>query len=261
MRVSNRRIWIISTKTNIIDYSQLGLVRNMVKVKVYKQNGASAGELELSSSVFGCAVNDALIHETAVAQAANARQGTKCTLTRSEVRGGGAKPWRQKGTGRARQGSIRSPQWNKGGVVFAPKPRDFSQKVNKQARRIAIVSALSKKATDNEILVLDELVLKAAKTKEMATIMKALKLNIKTHIALDEKGKEVVKTSKALPKILLVVTEGDEAIVQAAANIPYVKTIPNNLVNVYDLMIADKFVATTAAIQKIEKAYKEEASN
>ena len=229
-------------------------------LNVYKQTGEKKGSLKVDDSVFGAEFNEALIHQVIVAQRNNARQGTKCTLTRAEVRGGGRKPWRQKGTGRARQGSIRSPQWNKGGVVFAPKPRDFSQKVNKQAKRIAIVSALSKKATDNEIMVLDELVLKAAKTKEMATILKALKLNIKTHIALDEKGKEITKISKALPKILLVVTDGDEAIVQAAANIPYVKTIPNNLVNVYDLIIADKFVATTAAIQKIEKAYKEEAN-
>jgi len=229
----------------------------MATLTVYKQTGEKKGSLKVDDSVFGQEFNEALVHQVIVAQRNNARQGTKCTLTRAEVRGGGKKPWRQKGTGRARQGSIRSPQWNKGGVVFAPKPRDFSQKVNKQARRLAIVSALSKKAIDNEILVLDELVLKAAKTKEMAVILKALKLNIKTHKAIDDKGKEIVKVSKALPKILLVVDSGDENIILAAGNIPYIKTIPSNLINVYDLMISDKFVATTAAIQKIEKAYKE----
>ena len=230
----------------------------MATLNVYKQTGEKKGSLKVSDSVFGQEFNEALVHQVIVAQRNNARQGTKCSLTRAEVRGGGKKPWRQKGTGRARQGSIRSPQWNKGGVVFAPKPRDFSQKVNKQARRLAIVSVLSKKATDNEILVLDELVLAAAKTKDMAVILKALKLNIKTHTALDEKGKEVVKVSKALPKILLAVDSTDEDIIRAASNIPYVKTIPSNLINVYDLMVSDKFVATTTAIQKIEKAYKEE---
>ncbi|MCL2848204.1 MAG: 50S ribosomal protein L4 [Firmicutes bacterium] len=230
----------------------------MATLNVYKQTGEKKGSLKVDDSVFGQEFNEALVHQVIVAQRNNARQGTKCTLTRAEVRGGGRKPWRQKGTGRARQGSIRSPQWNKGGVVFAPKPRDFSQKVNKQAKRLAIVSALSKKATDNEILVLEDLKIKEAKTKEIAVIMKALKLNIKTHIAVDENGKEVVKVSKALPKVLLVVTDGDEDIIRATGNIPYVKTISSNLINVYDLMVSDRFVATTAAIQKIEKAYKEE---
>jgi len=228
----------------------------MATLNVYKQDGAKKGTVKVDDSVFGVEFNEPLVHQVIVAQLNNARQGTKCTLTRAEVRGGGKKPWRQKGTGRARQGSIRSPQWNKGGVVFAPKPRDFSQKVNKQAKRLALTCVLSEKVSSDKIVVLDEIVLKDAKTKEVATIIKALKLDKKFHTALDAKGKEIQKESKADPKILLVVTDKDEAVLRAAANIPYIKTVSSNLINTYDIMVSDKFVATVDAIKKIEEAYK-----
>ena len=165
----------------------------------------------------------------------NARQGTKSTLTRTEVRGGGIKPWRQKDTGRARQGSIRAPQWNKGGVVFAPKPRDFSQKVNKAARKGAMVSALSKKYTDGQIVVVDEIKLAEAKTKEMAKVVKALGL---------EKN------------VVLCLTETDADVVRAANNIPNVTTVPCDLVSVYDVVVGSKFVATKAAIEKLTERCK-----
>ena len=228
----------------------------MPTLTIYNQTGAKKGSVKLDDSVFGAEFNEALVHQVVVAQRNNKRQGTKCTLTRAEVRGGGKKPWRQKGTGRARHGSSRSPIWAGGGVTFAPKPRDFSQKVNKQARRAAIVSVLSDKATKGEILVLDEIKLTAPKTREVSAILKAFQLHVKTHTVVDEKGKSSQKASKALPKILLVVGEGDEEVVRAAANIPYVKTIPSALVNVYDLIVSDKCVATLDAVKKIEEAYK-----
>jgi len=228
----------------------------MPTLNVYKQTGEKKGSVKLNDSVFGAEFNEPLVHQVVVAQQNAKRQGTKSTLTRSEVRGGGKKPWRQKGTGRARQGSTRSPQWKNGGIVFAPKPRDFTQKVNKQQKRGALVSVLSEKAASNEILIIDEINLNAPKTKEVDTIMKAFKLNIKTHKAVDEKGKEVIKESKALPKILLVVDDSDENIVRAASNIPYVKTVSSNLINVYDIVVSDKFVTTLAAVKKIEEAYK-----
>ncbi len=228
----------------------------MPSVKIYKQTGAAAGTVELNDSVFGAEYNEALIHQAVVAQMNNARQGTKSALTRTEVRGGGIKPWRQKGTGRARQGSTRAPQWIKGGVVFAPKPRDFSQKMNKQAKRAALLSALSAKVEAQELVLIDEIKLQAAKTKEMAAIMEALKLNIKTHIAINEKGEQVEKVSASLPTILLVVTDKDDEIVRAAGNLPYVVTIRSNLINVYDVVGCTKLVATLEAAKKIEEAYK-----
>lgn len=208
----------------------------MAEIKVLKQTGEEAGVMQLNDSVFGVEFNEALVHQVVVAQQNNARQGTKSTLTRTEVRGGGIKPWRQKGTGRARQGSIRSPQWVGGGVVFAPKPRDFSQKINKQARRGAIVSALSGKLTDGNLVVVDEIKLQAAKTKEMASVMKAL--------AIEKRA-------------LLVVTDADAAVVRAARNLPNVITIPAALINVYDVMANEKLVMTKAAVEKVEEAYKD----
>lgn len=191
--------------------------------------------MELDESVFGAEYRQALIHQVVVAQLNNKRQGTKSTLTRTEVRGGGIKPWRQKGTGRARQGSIRSPQWTGGGVVFAPKPRDFSQKINKTAKRVALVSALSAKLSDGNMIVVDKIQLENAKTKEMAAVMKAL-------------GVE--------KRALLVVTDEDTAVVRAARNIPDVTTIASELINVYDVVANEKFIATQAAVKKIEEAYK-----
>lgn len=207
----------------------------MASIKVYKQTGAEAGTMNLDDSVFAVEFNEALVHQVVVAQQNNARQGTKSTLTRTEVRGGGVKPWRQKGTGRARQGSIRSPQWTGGGVVFAPKPRDFSQKVNKQMKRGALCCALSDKVACDAMVVVDEIKLAAAKTKEMVAVMKAL-------------GVE--------KRALLVVTDADEAVVRAANNIPTVTTVNSALINAYDVMANEKLVMTKSAVEKIEEAYK-----
>ena len=207
----------------------------MPSIKVYSQTGAEVSTMELDESVFGAEYRQALIHQVVVAQLNNKRQGTKSTLTRTEVRGGGIKPWRQKGTGRARQGSIRSPQWTGGGVVFAPKPRDFSQKINKTAKRVALVSALSAKLSDGNMIVVDKIQLENAKTKEMAAVMKAL-------------GVE--------KRALLVVTDEDAAVVRAARNIPDVTTIASELINVYDVVANEKFIATQAAVKKIEEAHK-----
>lgn len=207
----------------------------MPTIDILKQTGEKAGVLELDEAVFGAAYNEPLIHQAVVAQLNNARQGTKSTLTRTEVRGGGIKPWRQKGTGRARQGSIRAPQWIKGGVVFAPKPRDFSQKVNKQARRNALISALSEKVRAEQLVVVDEIKLPAPKTKEMAKVLAALKLD---------------------KRVLLVVTDADADVVRAANNLENVKTLPSSQINVYDVVANTKLLATKAAITKIEEAYK-----
>lgn len=207
----------------------------MPSIKVLNQNGAEVSTLELDESVFGAEYREALIHQVVVAQLNNKRQGTKSTLTRTEVRGGGIKPWRQKGTGRARQGSIRSPQWTGGGVVFAPKPRDFSQKVNKVAKRNALVSALSAKLADGNMIVVDKIALENAKTKEMVAVMNAL--------GVDKRA-------------LLVITGEDAAVVRAAKNIPTVTTMASELINVYDLVANEKLVVTEAAVKKIEEAYK-----
>ena len=207
----------------------------MPSIKVLNQNGAEVSTMELDESVFGAEYREALIHQVVVAQLNNKRQGTKSTLTRTEVRGGGIKPWRQKGTGRARQGSIRSPQWTGGGVVFAPKPRDFSQKVNKVAKRNALVSALSAKLADGNMIVVDKIALENAKTKEMVAVMNALNVD---------------------KRALLVVTGEDAAVVRAAKNIPTVTTMASELINVYDLVANEKLVVTEAAVKKIEEAYK-----
>ena len=207
----------------------------MPSIKVLYQKGAVVSSLELDVSVFAAEYREALIHQVVVAQLNNKRQGTKSTLTRTEVRGGGIKPWRQKGTGRARQGSIRSPQWTGGGVVFAPKPRDFSQKVNKVAKRNALVSALSAKLADGNMIVVDKIALENAKTKEMVAVMNALNVD---------------------KRALLVVTGEDAAVVRAAKNIPTVTTMASELINVYDLVANEKLVVTEAAVKKIEEAYK-----
>ena len=207
----------------------------MTDIKVYNMSGSQVGTMELNDSVFGVEFNEALVHQVVVAQLNNKRQGTKSTLTRTEVRGGGIKPWRQKGTGRARQGSIRAPQWTGGGVVFAPKPRDFSQKINKQMKRGALCCALSGKVADEGFVVVDEIKLAEAKTKEMVKVLDALKID---------------------KRVLLVVTDADEAVVRAANNIPTVTTINTSLINVYDVMANEKLVITKEAVKKIEEAYK-----
>jgi large subunit ribosomal protein L4 len=206
----------------------------MPKVNVYNQSGEKVGAMTLSEKVFGAEYNKPLIHQVIVAQLNNRRQGTKSTLTRAEVRGGGKKPWRQKKTGRARQGSTRSPQWYHGGIVFAPKPRDFSQKVNKQAKSLALVSALSAKVKDDEMLVLEDLKFISAKTKEAVDVISNLKLD---------------------KSVLLVLPEASEDIVRATRNIPQVTTIVSDLINVYDVIRHNKLVMLKSAVKKIEEAY------
>lgn len=204
-----------------------------MELKVLNTAGKQVGTVELNDAVFAVEYNEALIHQVVVAQLANKRQGTKSTLTRTEVRGGGVKPYRQKGTDRARQGSIRSPQFVKGGVVFAPKPRDFRQKLNKFSKRQALLSALSQKIRQDEFVVVDEFKVKEAKTKEVANILKALELNKKT---------------------LLVVAEDNKDLLRASRNIADLQVINADLINVYDVVRSNKCVVTKAAAEKIEEA-------
>ena len=199
-------------------------------------NAKEVGTLELSDALFGAEYNEAVIHQAVVARLANERQGTKSTLTRSEVRGGGAKPWRQKGTGRARQGSIRSPQWIKGGVVFAPKSRDFSKKMNAKAKAVALLSALSQKIRDDEVIFVDKIQVAEAKTKEMAKFLKAFNL---------EKS------------VLLVMDDSDEMVLRASANIEKVSTIAVEQINTYDVVKNAKLVISQQAVKQIEEVYGE----
>ena len=208
----------------------------MPSVKLFNMNAKEVGTLELSDALFGAEYNEAVIHQAVVARLANERQGTKSTLTRSEVRGGGAKPWRQKGTGRARQGSIRSPQWVKGGVVFAPKSRDFSKKMNAKAKVVALLSALSQKIRDDEVIFVDEIKVKEAKTKEMAAFLKAFNLE---------------KT------VLLVMDNSDEMVLRASANIAKITTIAASQINTYDVVKNAKIVISKQAVQQIEEVYGE----
>ena len=203
----------------------------MAAIKVYNMKGSEVGTMELSDSVFGVEYKEAVIHQAVVTRLANERQGTKSTLTRSEVRGGGIKPWRQKGTGRARQGSIRAPQWIKGGVVFAPKSRDFSKKMNAKAKKAALYSALSKKVADGEFIVVDELKVTAAKTKEMAAFAKALNLK----------------------KALVVMDNNDVDVIRAAANLPKLSTLPLTQLSTYEVVAGGVVVMTKAAVEKFQE--------
>lgn len=206
----------------------------MPKVNVYNILGEQVKEIELSENVFGVEVNHNVLHEVIKNHLANRRQGTQSAKTRAEVRGGGRKPWRQKGTGRARQGSIRSPQWTGGGIVFAPKPRDYSYKVPKKVKRLAMKSALSSKVVDNEIIVLDKLSLEEPKTKEMARVL--------TNIKADKKA-------------LIVISEKDENVIKSARNIPNVQTTLVNTLNVYDILKFDSFIITEDAVKKVEEVF------
>ena len=208
----------------------------MPNIKVYKMDGSEAGSMELSDKVFGAEYNEALIHQSVVTRLANERQGTKSTLTRTEVRGGGKKPWRQKGTGNARQGSIRAPQWVKGGVVFAPKSRDFSKDMNKKAKAAALRSALSKKLSDGELVVVDGLAVKEGKTKEMKGFAEALKLDKKAVVVMDA---------------------NDELVIRAARNLPRLTTLPVAQISTYEVVANAKVVLTKAAVEKIEEVYGE----
>ncbi len=208
----------------------------MPSIKVYKMDGTEAGSMELSEKVFGAEYREELIHQAVVTRLANQRQGTKSTLTRTEVRGGGRKPWRQKGTGNARQGSIRAPQWIKGGVVFAPKSRDFSKDMNKKAKVAALISALSKKVADGELVVVDKFLVKEGKTKEMVAFQKAL--------GLDKSA-------------VLVMDDDDAKVIVAARNIPALSTLPVEQISTYEVVANAKVVLTQAAVKKIEEVYGE----
>ena len=207
----------------------------MPSIKVFNMKGQEVGTKELSD-IFAIEYNEPLIHQAVVTRLANERQGTKSTLTRSEVRGGGAKPWRQKGTGRARQGSIRSPQWIKGGVVFAPKSRDFSKKMNAKAKAVALFSALSQKIRDDEVIFVENIQVEQAKTKEMVAFLKAFNLE---------------KT------VLLVMDNNDESVLRASANLAKVSTIPASQINTYDVVKNAKLVISKQAAQQIEEVYGE----
>ena len=205
----------------------------MANVSVYNIEGKEVGSIELNDAVFGVEVNEHLVHMAVVNQLANNRQGTQSAKTRSEVSGGGSKPWRQKGTGHARQGSTRSPQWTGGGVVFAPKPRDYSFKMNKKEKRAALCSALSSKVAESQIIVLDEFKLDEIKTKKFVEVMNNL------------------KASKAL-----VVLEGENKnVVLSGRNIPTVKVTATNEINTYDVLKYETLVVTKAAVEKLEEVY------
>ena len=205
----------------------------MATVSVYNTEGKEVEKLELNDSIFGVEINEGIVHKAVVAQLANKRQGTQSALTRSEVRGGGRKPWRQKGTGHARQGSIRAPQWTGGGVVFAPKPRDYSQNINRKEKQLALFSALTAKVQDQKFIVVDELSLDTPKTKAFAKIL------------------ENLKATKAL-----VVTEGaSENVILSARNIPGVDTEVRVAINVYDILNHDTVVITKDAVKAIEEVY------
>jgi large subunit ribosomal protein L4 len=206
----------------------------MPKVELYNMSGEVVGDVNLSDNVFGVEVNNEVIHQVVLNQLANKRQGTQSTKTKSEVRGGGIKPWRQKGTGRARQGSIRSAQWIKGGIVLGPKPRSYRYTLPKKVKRLALKSALSSKVEANDILVLDKLAMEAIKTKQMAQVLNKLKV---------EKGALIVLAGK------------DEVVEKSARNIPGVKTAFVNTINVFDIMKYDKFIITKDAVSKVEEVY------
>ena len=205
----------------------------MANVSVYNIEGKEVGSIELNEAVFGVEVNEHLVHMAVVNQLANNRQGTQSAKTRSEVSGGGRKPWRQKGTGHARQGSTRAPQWTGGGIVFAPKPRDYSFKMNKKEKRIALLSALSSKVADNKIVVLDAFNLDEVKTKKFAEVMSNLKVD----------------------KALVVIEGENKNVVLSGRNIPTVKVSATNEINTYDVLKYDTLVVTKAAVEKLQEVY------
>ena len=205
----------------------------MAKVSVYNIDGKEVGSIELNDAVFGVEVNEHLVHLAVVNQLANKRQGTQSAKTRSEVSGGGRKPWRQKGTGHARQGSTRAPQWTGGGVVFAPKPRDYSFKMNKKEKKIALLSALSSKVNDSKIVVLDSFNLDEIKTKNFAEVMNNIKVS----------------------NALFVIEGENKNVVLSGRNIPTVKVSATNEINTYDVLKYDTLVVTKAAVEKLEEVY------
>ena len=206
----------------------------MLKTNVYNMSGELVGEIELSEAVFGINPNQSVVHDVVKNHLANKRQGTQSALTRAEVSGGGRKPWRQKGTGRARQGSTRAPQWTHGGIVFAPKPRDYSYTLNKKTRRLALKSVLSAKAAELNIVVIDEIKMEAPKTKEFAAFLSAV---------------------GATGKALVVTAACNENVIKSGRNIPGCEITFANLINVYDIVNAAKLVVDKAALAKIEEVF------
>ena len=206
----------------------------MLKTNVYDMSGKVVGEIELSEAVFGIEANQAVVHDVVKNHLANKRQGTQSALTRAEVSGGGRKPWRQKGTGRARQGSTRAPQWTHGGIVFAPKPRDYSYTLNKKSRRLALKSVLSAKAAEQNIVVIDSIKMDAPKTKEFAAFLNAVGVN---------------------GKALVVTATPDANVVKSGRNIPGCMITFANLINVYDVVNASWLVLDKAALAKIEEVF------
>jgi large subunit ribosomal protein L4 len=205
----------------------------MASVDVFNMSGEKVGSMELKDSIFGVEVSEHAVHMAVLQYLANQRQGTKSAKTRAEVRGGGRKPYKQKGTGRARQGSIRAPQWTGGGVVFAPKPRDFHMRLNKKLKRLAMKSALTSKVSEGKLIVLDELKLPEIKTAGMVKVCRSL----------------------GLDKALVVINGSDRNVILSARNLPGVKTAGVNTINVYDILKHDKFVATREAVEKIQEVY------
>ena len=205
----------------------------MANVSVYNMEGKEVGKMDLNDAVFGVEVNEHLVHMAVVQQLANKRQGTQKAKTRSEVSGGGRKPWRQKGTGHARQGSTRAPQWTGGGVVFAPVPRDYSFKMNKKEKRLALKSALTSRVQENKFIVIDEIKLDEIKTKKFQEILNNLKVN----------------------KAMVILEDNDKNVVLSARNIPDVITAQTNTINVYDIMKYSTVIATKAAVEKIQEVY------
>ena len=206
----------------------------MLKTNVYNMSGKLVGEIELSEAVFGVEVNESVVHDAVKNHLANRRQGTQSALTRAEVSGGGRKPWRQKGTGRARQGSTRAPQWTHGGIVFAPKPRDYSYTLNKKSRRLALKSALSAKAAEMNIIVIDSIKMETPKTKDFAAFLAAVGADC---------------------KCLVVTAAVDQNVVKSGRNIPGCEVTFANLLNVYDIVNAKKLVVDQAALAKIEEVF------
>lgn len=206
----------------------------MPNVEVLNMSGAKVGEVTLSDAVFGVEPNEAVVHEAVKNHLANCRQGTQSALTRAEVSGGGKKPWRQKGTGHARQGSTRSPQWTHGGIVFAPKPRDYSYVMNKKTRRLALKSVLSAKAADGEIIVVDSIKMDAIKTADFRKFLDAV---------------------KADGKAMVVIPEKDDVVVKSARNLPGVSTTTATILSVYDILNAKKLVIDQTALTKIEEVF------
>ena len=205
----------------------------MATVSVYNMEGQEVGTIELNDSIFAANVNEHLVHMAVVQQLANNRQGTQSAKTRAEVSGGGKKPWRQKGTGHARQGSTRAPQWTGGGVVFAPTPRDYTIKLNKKERRLALKSVLTAKVQENKFIVLDELKLDEIKTKKFQAVLDNLNVN----------------------KAMVVLNENDKNVVMSAKNIPNVITAQTNTINVYDILKYNTMIVTKAAVETIQEVY------